>query len=167
MCFMRKHNFQKILCTCKFKSFNSQAVIYFANSWEKKNTENITIFDISTVKPTGLFFYIPLRFKRRISTLLTQWQTKYLMKITVRPSFPRGASGKELPAKARDTSHGFDPLVGKILSGGHGNPLQYSCLENLMDRRSQWATDHRVTKSRTQLEQFSMYAHTIRQYFRQ
>ena len=34
---------------------------------------------------------------------------------------------------------------------GHGNPLQYSCLENPMDRGAWWATVHGVAKSRTQL----------------
>ena len=34
--------------------------------------------------------------------------------------------------------------------GGHGNPLQYSCLGNHMDRGAWWATVHRVTKSGTQ-----------------
>ena len=33
--------------------------------------------------------------------------------------------------------------------GGHGNPLQYSCLENPMDRGAWWATVHRVTQSQT------------------
>ena len=33
--------------------------------------------------------------------------------------------------------------------GGHGNPLQYSCLENLMDGGAWWATIHRVAKSQT------------------
>ena len=33
--------------------------------------------------------------------------------------------------------------------GGHGNPLQYSCLENSMDRGAWWATVHRVAKSQT------------------
>ena len=33
--------------------------------------------------------------------------------------------------------------------GGHGNPLQYSCLENSMDRGAWWATVHRVPKSQT------------------
>ena len=36
--------------------------------------------------------------------------------------------------------------------GGHGNPLPYSCLENLMDRGAWQATVHRVAKSCTQLE---------------
>ena len=34
---------------------------------------------------------------------------------------------------------------------GNGNPLQYSCLENPMDRGDWWATVHGVTKSQTQL----------------
>ena len=44
-----------------------------------------------------------------------------------------------------------------------GNPLQYSCLENPMDRGAWRATVHRVTKSQTQLKQLSMHAH-IHQY---
>ena len=36
--------------------------------------------------------------------------------------------------------------------GGHGNPLQYSCLGNPMDSGAWWATVHRVAKSRTRLK---------------
>ena len=38
------------------------------------------------------------------------------------------------------------------LEEGHGNPLQYSCLENPMGRGAWWATVHRVTQSRTRLK---------------
>ena len=38
---------------------------------------------------------------------------------------------------------------------GNGNPLQYSCLENPMDRGAWWATVHGVAKSRTRLSDFS------------
>ena len=41
---------------------------------------------------------------------------------------------------------------GRSPGGGHGNPLQYSYLENPLDRGAGWATLHRVTKSRTQLQ---------------
>ena len=41
----------------------------------------------------------------------------------------------------------FDPWVGKIPRGGHGNPLQYSCLENPMERRAWWVIVHGVAKS--------------------
>ena len=44
-------------------------------------------------------------------------------------------------------------MVSSILPGGvHGNPLQYSCLENPMDRGAWWATVHRVTQSQTRLK---------------
>ena len=42
---------------------------------------------------------------------------------------------------------------------GHGNPLQYSCLENPMDRGAWQGTVCRVSKSRAQLKQLSMHAH--------
>ena len=44
------------------------------------------------------------------------------------------------------------------LGEGNGNPLQYSCLENPVDRGALWAAVHRVTQSQTQLKQLSMYA---------
>ena len=70
--------------------------------------------------------------------------------------FPGGASGKEPACQHRRPQRcGFDPWVGKIPGGGHGNPLQYSCLENPVDRRAWRATVHRVTKSQTQLKQLS------------
>ena len=59
---------------------------------------------------------------------------------------------------ARDTS--WIPGSGKSPGGGHGNPLQYSCLENPVDRGAWQATVHRVAKSWTQLKQLSMYART-------
>ena len=40
----------------------------------------------------------------------------------------------------------FDPWVGKILGEGNGNPLQYFCLENLMDRRAWWVTVYGVSR---------------------
>ena len=46
---------------------------------------------------------------------------------------------------------GSGPGSGRSPGGGHDNPLQYSCLENSMDRGAWWATDHGVAKSRTRL----------------
>ena len=43
--------------------------------------------------------------------------------------------------------------------GGHGNPLQYSCLENPMDRGGCWAVIHRGAKSQTWLKQLCMHAY--------
>ena len=44
------------------------------------------------------------------------------------------------------------------LEGGYGNPLQYSCPGNPLDRGAWWATVHLVTKSQTQLKRLSMHA---------
>ena len=43
------------------------------------------------------------------------------------------------------------------LEGEHGNPLQCSCLENPIDRGGWWATVHGVTKSRTELSDFTFF----------
>ena len=60
---------------------------------------------------------------------------------------------KNLPAKAGNARHaGSIPGLGRSPEGGHGNPLQYSCLENPIDREAWWATVHRVT-SQTWLKQ--------------
>ena len=74
--------------------------------------------------------------------------------------FPGGASGiKSLPANAGDLRNAdLIPGLGRSPGGGHGNPLQHSCLEKSMDRGSWWATVHRVTKSRTRLKRLSMHA---------
>ena len=59
---------------------------------------------------------------------------------------------KNLPANAEDVRDtGLIPGSGRFSGGGHGNPLQYSCLENPMDRGTWWATVLRVAKSQTQL----------------
>ena len=51
---------------------------------------------------------------------------------------------KNPPANARDV--GSIPGLGRSPGEGNSNPLQYSCLENSMDREAWWATVHRVTK---------------------
>ena len=57
---------------------------------------------------------------------------------------------KNLPSNARDTGDaGSIPGSGKCPGGGHGNPLQYSYLENPMDRGTWKATVHGVTKKWT------------------
>ena len=64
--------------------------------------------------------------------------------------FTKWSSGKETACNARDTGDaGSIPGLGRSLGGGHGNPLQYSCLGNPMDRRAWWAMVHRVTKNWT------------------
>ena len=60
--------------------------------------------------------------------------------------------GKESNCNAGNTDNsGSIPVSGRSLEGGNDKPLQYSCLENPMDRGAWWATVHRVAKSRTSL----------------
>ena len=63
--------------------------------------------------------------------------------------FPAGADGKESACNAGDPSSILG--LGRSPGEGNGNPLQYSCLENSMDRGTWQATVHGVTKSRTRL----------------
>ena len=64
--------------------------------------------------------------------------------------FPGGSDGKESACNVGDL--GSIPELGISPGGGHGNPLQYFCLENLMDRGAWWGTVHGVAKNWTQLK---------------
>ena len=61
--------------------------------------------------------------------------------------FPGASERKESAYNEGDP--GSVPGLGRSLGEGQGNPLQYSCLENFMDRGAWWATVHGVAKSRT------------------
>ena len=62
-----------------------------------------------------------------------------------------------LPASAGDMN--LIPGLGRSPGEGNGNPLQYSCLENPMDRGACWATDCGVTKSRARLAEHTHSTH--------
>ena len=72
--------------------------------------------------------------------------------------FPAGAVVKRSPANAGDAADtGSIPGSGRCPGGGNGNPLQYSYLENPVDEGDWQATDHEVTKSWTQLSDFTFF----------
>ena len=79
----------------------------------------------------------------------TSWWAALLLWAT--KDFPGGSDGKESACNAGDL--GSIPGSGRSPGEGHGNPPQYSCLENPMDRGAWWATVRRVAKSWTQLNQ--------------
>ena len=60
---------------------------------------------------------------------------------------PDDSVGKESPRNAGDSD--LIPQLGTSPGGEHGNPLQYSCMENPMDRGAWWATVHGVANSQT------------------
>ena len=67
-----------------------------------------------------------------------------------------GANNKESTCNTGDL--GSIPVLGRSPRRGHSNPLQYSCLENPMDRGACWVTVHEVTHSQTWLKQLSTHA---------
>ena len=79
----------------------------------------------------------------------------------------RRHSGKESASNARDSGSTLGP--GRSPGGGNGNPLQYSCLGNSMNRGAWWVTVHEVTKSQTglwlsmhtQLEVYITFIHIL------
>ena len=67
--------------------------------------------------------------------------------------FRGGSEGKASACDAGDP--GSIPGSGRSPGEGNGNPLQYSCLENPMDRGARWATVHGVAKSQTRLSDYT------------
>ena len=78
--------------------------------------------------------------------------TEYPSRFNLSLGFLGGSDGKESACNAGDPS--LIPGSGRSPGEGNGNPLQYSCLENPMDRGAWWATVHGVTKSWTQLRDY-------------
>ena len=77
----------------------------------------------------------------------------YILFHTLKGGFLGDSDGKESAHNDGDLSS--VPGSGRSSGEGNGNPLQYSCLENPMDRGSWQATVHGVAKSRTQLSDFT------------
>ena len=81
---------------------------------------------------------------KQIAYCLSQQGSPYAREV-----FPGGSDCKESVCDAGDL--GLIPGSGRSSGGGNGNLLQYSFLENSIDREAWWATVHRVTRSRTGL----------------
>ena len=85
----------------------------------------------------------------------------WLLNAQLFAELPQWLSSKEFTCSvevAGDT--GSIPGSGRSPGAGHGNPLQYSCLESPLNRGAWRATVHRATKSRTRLKRLQMYATT-------
>ena len=77
--------------------------------------------------------------------------------------FPDGSAGKESTCNARDTGDvGLIPRSGRSPGGGHGNLLQYSCLENPMDSGTWWATVQWIAKNQTWLSNQLIQTYWVR-----
>ena len=99
---------------------------------------------VAVIVITRLSFLFYLRFPL-LDTIL-HFEEIFLQYIS-KWGFPGGSVVKNPPVNAEDM--GSIPGSGRSPGVGHGNPLQYSCLENPKDRGTLRATVHEVTKSRT------------------
>ena len=98
-------------------------------------------------------FGIRFRAGRVIKTDSRMLGQIYLYISAANMSFPGGSVVKNSPANSGDIRvAGLIPGLGGSPVGGHGNPLQYFCMENLMDRGVWQATVHGVAKSQTQFK---------------
>ena len=75
------------------------------------------------------------------------YSTVYVM------GLPSGSDGEESSYNVEDV--GLIPRLVRSPGGGHGNPLQYSCLENPRDRGAWWAAVYGVAQSQTRLKRLS------------
>ena len=90
-----------------------------------------------------------------VTSLAAPAQSKY----SIPRGFPGGAGGEEPAANTEDPRDmGLNPESARSPAKGNHYPLQYSCLENPMDRGVWWATVHGVPKSWTRLRQ--QHTHT-------
>ena len=74
---------------------------------------------------------------------------KFIAQLKQGRGFPGGSDSKQSACNVRDLD--LIPGLGRSPGEGNGDPLQYSHLENSMDRGAWWAIVHEVTKSRTWL----------------
>ena len=79
---------------------------------------------------------------------MTKKSCHYVQLVRIR-GFPGGSSGKDSACNVGDL--GLIPSLGRSHGGGNGNPLQYSCLGNSMDRGIWQVTVHGLAKSQTRL----------------
>ena len=102
---------------------------------------------ISAVEQTDLaihtytFKKLLLKKKQLFFSIMVYHGILNIVPCAIQQGFPGGTSSKEPVCQCRRLKRcGFDPWVQRSPGAGHGNPLQYSCLENPMDRRVWWAT---------------------------
>ena len=91
--------------------------------------------------------------------LLVNKQTKILpLQKYIPPGLPCSSDGEESPCSAGDP--GLISGSGRLPGEGNGNPLQYSCLENPMDRGAWWAIVHGVSKESDMTKRLTHHTHT-------
>ena len=105
--------------------------------------------------------YLPFNFVMNLRSVL---KTKLSFSKAGMEVIPGGTSGKEPVCQCRrHKRRGSIPDLGRSPGEGRGNPLQYSCLQNPMDRGTWWATVYRTSKSQAWLKPLSTAQHMEKQ----
>ena len=139
-----------LLCFCDVVSIQADLVIlHFTEIFFFK----LKVCGNLTWVPSGAIF--PVTFAQLVS--VTFWWFLRYFKPSTGMRLPCGSEGKASACSAGDL--GSIPGSGRSPGEGNGNPLQYSCLENPMDRGAWRATVHEVAESQTRLSNF-MHTHT-------
>ena len=102
-----------------------------------------------SLRETHLEYKGPSWVRRRQSACEPSGKEWNCMRVSINMGFPGGGSDSKVSA-CNAGDWGSIPGLGRSPGGGRDNPLQYSCLENSMDRGGWWATVHGVAKSQKQ-----------------
>ena len=127
-----------------------QTIIYKVNTQQGPTVCIYPYADMSELYPYAIQYtnhslYPVISHNKNIKTI----KNKYIYIYMYNWGFPGGSDSKESTCNAKDL--GSIPGLERSPGEGNGSPLQYSCLENPMDRGAWRATVHRVTKSWIQL----------------
>ena len=124
------------------------------SEWQKINRATAFYSGRSTKFRLSVWDWLPISFN---CILIVYQRASDFNGSRIEVGLPWWLSGKESACNAGTTGDaGLIPGSGRSLGGGYGNPLQYSCLENPMDRGAWQATVHRVAKSQTWLKRPSI-----------
>ena len=115
--------------------------------WGAIAFSDLTSLGTKKMQDKIIFLYVYLDLSNRRSSMI---KLRYL-------GFPSGSDGKESACNSGDP--GSTPRSGRSHRERHGDPLQYSCLENPMDRGAWRTTVHGVAKSWTRLSDFTFTFH--------
>jgi len=148
---------QSSMCGWKLGTQRGGPQIRLPGLWKKGRMRLICGSFITSIREpwhiTGVGFNSRIGHQAKIFTWVVYFITWSYSGTTVNHlyhlSFPGGSDSKESARNSGDLSS--IPWSGRAPSEGNGNPLQYSCLENSVDRGAWRATVHGVTKSRTRL----------------
>ena len=114
------------------------------------------IIKLPTIKRRELLIHPTtwIGLKNSVLSSRNQTQEYILCNCLYKKSFPGGSDGKESTCNAEDL--GLIPGLGRSPGEGNGNPLQYSCLENSMDRGDWRSVVRGVPENQTQLRDFHL-----------